>query len=391
MERRSHGGAGMSPSDPILDPTSAAPMPGLAFDLREHDLRGEPVALDAEPAPVRVTLTTDAGVLAVTVAPLPGDPRRVGHLALLRDLEAPAAAPGLPLLTYLALQRARIWRRALVVADEPLLVAGPMDMSLEAGHGLRASPLDRAMHRLFAACDRVARGRIIGRLVAEALATLDRRARAFADNAWCRAVREHRLSRAQYIAALANTHQYVRFTPRLLARAIAVTEDEALREHFYRHLQGEQRHDRLLEADLRYLGADVDFVVRAMVPAPATQAFMVVQESMIGFHRDPLRFLAAPFVAEGLAAHIEPAFLASLAANIRRWGCPEPALATRFLVSHAHVDGGPDGHFARTAAVLSTLLRDDTAQQRFLAVLHLAADAFTGSYDAYAHDFDLSL
>ena len=379
----------MSSSDPVLDP-SIAGSSGLTPDLRELDVRGEPVALDAEPAPVRVSLATAAGTLAVTVTPLSGDPWRGGHVALLRDLEAPAGAPGLPLLAYLALQRARIWRRTLVVTAEPALASGPMNMSLEAGDRLGAQPLDLAMHRLFAACDPLARARLVGRFVAETLATLDLRARAFADNAWCRAVREGRLGRAQYVAALANTHQYVRYTPRLLARAIAVTEDEGLRDHFLRHLVGEQKHERLIEADLRHLGADVDFVVGAMVPSPATQAFMVAQESMIAFHQDPLRFLAAPFVAEGLAAHIEPDFLARLAANIRRWGCSEPAQATRFLVSHAHVDGGPDGHFARTAAVLPRLLRDDTAQQRFLGVLHLAADAFAGSYDAYARDFDLS-
>ncbi|HEY8377662.1 MAG TPA: hypothetical protein VIK91_14300, partial [Nannocystis sp.] len=223
-----------------------------------------------------------------------------------------------------------------------------------------------------------------------ALAALDRRARAFADNAWCRAVREERLTRAQYVAALANTHQYVRYTPRLLARAIAVSEDAALREHFFRHLRGERGHERMLEADLRYLGADVAFVVEAMVPSPGTLTFMALQESMIGVHRDPARFLAAPFVAEGLAARIEPDFLARLAANIRRWGYAEPARAMRFLASHARVDGGDDGHFAGTAAVLARLLRDDTTQQRFLAVLHLAADAFTRSYEEDAETIDLS-
>lgn len=342
------------------------------------------VALGAEPGPVRVRLVFRGSALAVTVAPL-------GRVAVLRELEAPAGSPALPLLAYMALQRARVWRCSVVATAEAALAAGPMDMSLRTGEGLRASALDLAMHRLFGALDGDGRACVAGRFVEEGLAALDRRAREFAGNAWCRAVREDRLGRAQYVAALADTHQYVRYTPRLLARAMAVTEDEGLREHFFRHFRGELRHERLIEADLRYLGADVAFVVRAMVPSPATLGFMALQESMIAVHQDPVRFLAAPLVAEGLAARIEPDFMARLAANIRRWGFPEPSRALRFLSSHVHADGGADGHFARTVAALARLLGDDTTMQRFLAVLHLAADAFTRSYDAHADDFELSL
>ena len=355
-------------------------------DLRELDTRGEPAPLDAEPAPVRVALSLGSDRLAVTVAPLD----RAAHVAVLRDLDAPAGAPAPPLLLYLALQRARVWRRSLVVSAEPALAHGPLDMPLSAGAGLRGQTLDLALHRLWAALDPAAREVARARLLPEAVATLRRRAREFAGNAWCRAAFEGRLGRAQYIAALANTHQYVRYTPRLLARAIAMSEDEALRDHFYRHLRGEQKHDHLLEADLRYLGADVDFIVRAMAPSPATLAFMAAQESMVAFHQDPARFLAAPFVAEGIVAYVDPDLFVALAASIRRWGYAEPAKAPRFLAAHVDFDGGEDGHIVRTAAALTPLLRDDPGQQRFLAVLHLAADAFTRSYDGFAADFDLS-
>lgn len=366
-----------------------SPEPCEISGLQEQNQRGERAALADEPGPVRVTLSGDAGSIAVTVAPLAGDPRRVGHVAALRHLDAPAGAPGLPLLLYLALQRARVWRRTLVVA-EPGPVADLMDMSIGTLPDVPAQYLDLALHHLFAALAPDDRARAAGRFPAEAAAALGLRARAFADNAWCRAVREDRLARAQYVAALANTHQYVRWTPRLLARAIAAADDEALRDHFFRHLRGEQKHERLIESDLRYLGADVAFITGAMAPAPETLAFMALQESLIGFHQDPVRFLAAPFVAEGLVAHIEPDFLGRLAANIRRWGYAEPARATRFLAAHARADGGEDGHFARTAAALARLVRDDAAQQRLLSAVHLAADAFTRSYDAYAAHFDLS-
>lgn len=354
------------------------PEPDEIFpELRALDERGASLPLDAAPAAVRVTLAD----VAVTVEP------RGGAVALLRGLTAPGGAA--PLLVYLALQRARVWRRTVVVAG-PVEAAVLQDMSFEAGEGRRGEFLDLAMHRLFAALAPTDRARVAACFPAEARAALSLRAREFTDNAWCRAVRADRLGRAQYVAALANTHQYVRWTPRLLARAIAASDDAGLRDHFFRHLRGERGHERLIESDLRYLGADVDFVVHAMAPAPATLAFMALQESMIGFHQDPVRFLAAPFVAEGLAAAIEPDFLARLAANIRRWGYAEPARATRFLASHARADGGDDGHFARTAAALARFVTDDTAQRRLLTTLHLAAEAFTRSYDAYA-DFDMSL
>ena len=355
---------------------------GAGMTLRGHAWELEPAGLAGEPAPVRIRVVGEGGVAAVTVAPL------VGRAAVLRELEAPAGSPALPLLAYAALQRARVWRCSVVVSGEPALVAGPMEMGLRACAGLCAQALDLAMHRLFAALGPEAREVVAGRFVAEALATLGRRSREFAGNAWCRAVREGRLGRAQYVAALAHTHQYVRFTPRLLGRALAASEDEALRDHFLRHLCGELRHERLIEADLRHLGADVEFVVRAMVPSPATLCFMALQESMIAVHQDPVRFLAAPFVAEGIAAGVEADFMARLAANVRRWGF-EPGKAMRFFSSHVHVDGGEDGHFARTVAVLGRLLRDDTTMQRFLAVLHLAADAFTRSYDGYAEEFEV--
>jgi pyrroloquinoline quinone (PQQ) biosynthesis protein C len=334
--------------------------PGLTnLPMREHDLDGRPVGLDADPCPTRVALV-DA---ALTVAP---DPRRP-HVAVLHGLDAAAAAPSLAALAYLAVQRARVWRRAVVVTADPTLSV-LLDMSPLPGGELWAAPLHRAAHHLWTACDADARALLAARFVDEAVAALTRRARAFADNAWCRAVREGRLAREQYVATLANTHQYVRYTPRLLARAIAVCDDEELRDHFTRHFRGEQKHERLIESDLRYLGADVDYVTRAMVPSAETMSFMVVQESAIAFYQDPARFLAAPFVAEGLAAGTEPDLLERLEGCIRRWGFAEPARATRFLKSH---------------------VRDDATQQRFLSTLHLAADAFHRSYDAYAVHYDM--
>lgn len=329
-------------------------------------------------------------VAAVTVVPaeldgLPGrDARQLGGCVVLRDLEIDH--PGLLApIVYFGLRRARIWGRHTVAVITPQPALCEL-LALEAlapdGHAQR---LDLAMHRAFAACDASQRALCQRHMLPEALAVLARHARRFADTAWTRAVRAGRLSRAQYVATLANTHQYVRYTPRLLARAIAVSPDEELREHFLRHLDGERAHDRLIEADLRHLGADVGFVRDHMVAAPATLAFMVVQESMIGFHQDPVLFMAAPFVAEGLAAGAPPGLIAALAGNIRAWG-HDPLHATRFLRSHVQLDGGDDGHWQTTCALLARRLRDEGVQQRFLAVVQLAAEAFHRSYDAHVDD-----
>lgn len=369
-------------------------VPSTSFVVREQDRRGDDIALDAAPAEVRVSVRRGERTAAVTVTPAELDPHTTtlagaDRVALLRDLDAEPGTPELALLLYVALQRPRIWRRAAVVSAEPTLSAGPLRLSPLSRAGLRASPLDVAMHRLHAACDDDGRALLCRRYVAEVTASLSRHAQAFAGTAWVRAVHAGRLAREQYVATLANTHQYVRYTPRLLARAISVCDDEALRDHLTRHFRGEQKHDRLIEADLRYLDADVEFVLHAMVPWGPTLAFMTVQESLVAFHEDLTSFLAAPFVAEGLAARVGPLVLDALTDNIRRWGYGEPARATRFLVSHVREDGGDDGHWSATLAVLDRLLRDDTTQQRFLAALHLAADAFTASYDAYAEYLNL--
>lgn len=360
--------------------------------IDERDEAGQPCPLDAEPRPVRLTLAREgrAATLAVTPAEL-GPPLAAGRLdraVVFGDLTGDLDDAALPLLLYLGVQRARVWRRSAVLTADPRVVHALTAMSERTPRGPAMIPLDRAAHHLRAAAEDPA---LAGRLVGEAVASLRRHARAFADNPWCRAAREDRLRREQYVAALADTHQYVRYTPRLLARAIAISEDEDLRDHFIRHFRGEQKHDRLLEADLQYLDVDLEFVRHARVPSVAVQGFMAAQESMIAFYQDPIRFLAAPFVAEGIVSQIDPRLFGQLAANIRRWGYREPHRAMRFLTTHVREDGGEDGHWARSLAVLARYLTDDLTLRRFLAVLHLAADAFTRSYDSHADDFDLLL
>lgn len=367
-------------------------------DVLELVETAEPTLSTNYPAPTTICLLQAGRTLArVTVCPaeqddLRGrDPQQLRHTASLRQLEIDDLERIGPLL-YLALRRARIWGRTTIAAVSPLagllgehLALEPVDAAGE----LLAQRIDLAIHRAYAASGPTGQQLCREHMLPEALAIFARHARRFHHTAWARAVRDRRLARAHYVATLANTHQYVRFTPRLLARAVAISESEELREHFLRHLDGERRHHELIEADLRYLGADVEFVRERMSPAPATMQFMLVQESMVAFYRDPILFMAAPFVAEGLAGAVGPELLGPLLENIRAWGHDDPQRATRFLRSHVHLDGGDDGHFARTCAVIARHVRDETMHQRFLAVVQLAAEAFHRSYDAYVDDLSV--
>jgi hypothetical protein len=367
-------------------------------DVLELVETSEPNLSTSYPTPTRIGLLRAGRTLAtITVGPAQPDelrgrsPRQLQHTASLRQLELDDPEPLGPLL-YMALRRARIWGHTTIAASGPLVALLGKHLALEpvdSAGDVHAQRLDLAIHRAYAGSSPSGQQLCREHMLPEALAIFARHAQRFHHTAWAQAVRDRRLARAQYVATLANTHQYVRFTPRLLARAITISESEELREHFLRHLDGERRHHELLEADLDYLGADVEFVRERMSPAPATMQFMLVQESMVAFYRDPILFMAAPFVAEGLAAAVGPELLGPLLENIRAWGHDEPQRATRFLRSHVHFDGGDDGHFARTCAVIARHLRDEAMHQRFLAVVQLAAEAFHRSYDAYVDDLNV--
>src|SRR5690606_25026751 len=105
-----------------------------------------------EPAAVRVRLAVGASELAVTITPAEADPAAAtlpgaARAVLLRDLEAAPDAPPLALLLYLALQRARVWRRGAVVSADPTLARSVLGLSPLAAGDLHAAPLDHAMHR----------------------------------------------------------------------------------------------------------------------------------------------------------------------------------------------------------------------------------------------------
>jgi hypothetical protein len=242
------------------------------------------------------------------------------------------------------------------------------------------------MHRTFAAMPPAMQAylRDSGLLADEVEQTVLKRLDQFYSNAWFERVRAGKLTREQYVATLANMHQFVRFTTRILGKVVGMTEDPELRRHYVEHLRGEVNHELLLENDLDCLGADVDYVVNHMVPLSEIQGFMVTQESMAAFYGDPVIFLAVPFTVEALSGHLPKEFGVALMRCLDGFGLADPRRASTFLSSHVHTDGGDDGHWEHSREMIRKLLTTETQVQRFLNVIHLVMNAQDLAYAAYA-------
>ncbi len=131
---------------------------------------------------------------------------------------------------------------------------------------------------------------------AEIRAQLDRRIHSFLNQSkWVGKVRQNALSKREYMTSLENMYGFVRLTTRIIATAVSLTSDKKLRHHFLKHLQGEVDHEVQIEADLRYLGYDVDYLRDQHITNPATQKFMVIQEALLGYYKDSKTYLAVPF------------------------------------------------------------------------------------------------
>ena len=207
---------------------------------------------------------------------------------------------------------------------------------------------------------------------------------------WFRAVYDRNITRGQYIYTLSNMHQFVRFTTRILGRCVAHAGDSSLRLHFIKHLSEEVNHEQIIERDLAAMGEDVEYVKHHMAPNLATRQFMAAQESSIAFHRDPILLMAAPLAAEGISGHLDQEFLDALHEAAASWGVAEPRRVTRFYASHMEFDGGDDGHWQSTIAVLAAHLTDEARLARFLSVLATTTDAMQRCYDSWIDDIRLT-
>jgi hypothetical protein len=398
-------------ADSALPPELAALKAGAAGGASGYLTLGSLGDTDMPRGGMRVTLlAADRCIAMGTVFPADtsGLPRLTGLDA--QDLGAsvgfsdiyidPAArAQATPVLMYSLLRRARIWQRqtamtygeaATLERDEPVVAWQPLSHlgALTALHGSGArlpvaQRVDIAMHQACAAMGAAERDFVQRLFVPEAVETLEIHIDRFFRTDFFNAVYESRLSREQYIYSMSNLHQFVRYTTRLIGRAVSLSNDEDLRNHWLNHLSGEINHEKIIEKDLEHLGADVDYVVHHMVPNMHNQQFMVVQESAIAFHQDPVLFMAAPFSAEGWTARLDQRFMDSLHRSIRSWGIEQPRHVTGFLSSHINYDGGDDGHWEGTRRILDRYLTSDQMLQRFLNLVHLCMNAFENSYSSY--------
>ncbi|MET0556773.1 MAG: hypothetical protein ABW221_27280 [Vicinamibacteria bacterium] len=304
-----------------------------------------------------------------------------------------------PLVLYAAARRARIDGHTTLtahVSDPGRTVTGPLHLvPLPAGdrrEGGRlltavAQRVDLAAHGAFQAwpdgADPLPEPALFVTEVAE---TVERWILDLYGRGFFRAVFEGSLVREQLVYALSNMHQFVRWTTRLLGLAVGSSHPRRLRDHFLAHLSGEINHELIIERDLAHLGADVGYVVDGMAPTPGTRHFMAVQESLIGMHRDPETFMASPLAAEGVASHLTPDFLHALESVVASWGVPEPRKAITFFTSHVQTDGGDDGHWETTLALVGEHLRSEAHQARFLGALRASMAALTRAYDEYVDD-----
>lgn len=359
------------------------------------------LGVDREPL-ASVVLDLDPGTMSANTG-LPV--AQLSQVAWLSDVRRVAGLEGeraQSLALYAALQRARLEQRhqiGVTAVDDstPLQrllglvpIAGLAGVDADRGRFRHfAQRVDIALARTFAAAQSEGDPIAPTFLVREIDTFLRGYFERMWQTQWFRAVEQGTLTRTQYVYTLSSMHQFVRYTTRILARCVAASEDSQLRLHFLRHLQGEINHEVIIERDLAVLGEDVDFVVGRMSPNLATRSFMAAQESAIGFHGDPILLMAAPLAAEGISGHLDQRFMAALHANVARWGVPEPERVTRFYSSHIDYDGGDDGHWEQTMAMLANHLRDETALARFVSMLRVTTDAMLRCYDSWIDEMPL--
>lgn len=204
----------------------------------------------------------------------------------------------------------------------------------------------------------------------------------FFKGAWASAINQKKLSREQYVLTLNSLHHYVRYTTRLLGHAVAISPTSELRSHFAEHLRGEINHELIIERDLKHMGEDPTFLMTKRYPNAATRAFMVVQQSLAAFERDPVLFMACPLAAEGISAHLDKKFLQALRECVGSYGVEAPEKATMFFSSHIMTDGGDDGHWESTLKILEHHLQTENKLGEFLTLLDLASTSIEQSFNA---------
>lgn len=377
-----------------ISPASAAALPTVVGNTRaiQPSARASFAIVDASGRALASVALAEPEDVAAHTGLGRAQADRIAWLADVRRVAGPVGERAVALALYAAGQHARIHGRTQVAidpTDDGSGLARLLALAPSSGTTTHVGRLDVALARSFAAVQSEADPIAPDFLVS----TIETRLRGYFERMWqgrwFRAVDDGTLGRAQYVYTLSNMHQFVRYTTRILGRCVAAADDTELRQHFVRHLQGEVNHELIIERDLAALGEDLDHVLRTMAPNAATRQFMAAQESAIAFHRDPVLLLAAPLAAEGISGHLDGRFMAALHRNAARWGVVEPARVTRFFASHIEYDGGDDGHWSSTMAILAAYLRDEAALARFHSMLEVTTEAMLRCYDSWIDELPL--
>lgn len=200
--------------------------------------------------------------------------------------------------------------------------------------------------------------------------------------------REGTLTQNQYIDLLGQLHRFVRNTTRVIALAWNRSQTKDLQKHFRKHVNEEIDHEVIIEADLAYLGADLNYVLHQMPSEPGIRAFNALQESLLSYHSDPVMYMAVPFAVEGISAFISDENIHALSQCINKWGIKDPRQATRFLASHRDFDGDQGGHWDGTLVMLRKYIKDETQGREFLAISRSVFDNFTAMMEGVAASED---
>lgn len=192
---------------------------------------------------------------------------------------------------------------------------------------------------------------------------------------WQRA-RSGMLTRDQYLLLLGQLHRFVRNTTRVIAMAWSKSDTKTLQKHFRKHVMEEIDHEVMIEADMAYLGADVDYYLNHLPTHPGIRAFNGLQESLLSHRSDPVMYMAVPFAVEGISAFINDENIIALANVIKSWGIADPRMATRFLASHRDFDGDQGGHWDGTLVMLRQYVRDEQQAREFVAISRSVFDNF---------------
>lgn len=341
---------------------------------------------------------------AVLVAPesaTPAEPpdaddaaRRTGVLVASWFVAPDAPACATALLAYAALREARTSRRTTVFAraegvDERLTKLLGMKPLVKGAPLHVGARVDMGLARSAAACAREGEPLLPAFLASEVIAAVYAFVGRIYASGFFRAVDDGTLSREQYVHMLGQTHQYVRYTTRILGRCVAHSDSTELRSHFIKHLTGEVNHEMIIERDLAHLGEDPVFVRDEMAPNGPTAQFTLAELALISHFQDPYLLTAAPLAAEGMSAHLSRAWIDRLNGIIAGWGVERPELASRFLSSHIDFDSGDDGHWEGSVQMLAHYLVDERRLARFLGALAACTDALERSYAAAVDDMAL--